>query len=517
MKNIELDLSQVYSIYSNSQKCQIKFYPIAHQKLRHFCFGLSHLDRQIYKENLNEDSFWQDFLSTFKRYRFELCSTPIPFNSPEIIDKINLENLQQHLKRIKLIYSEQIYNLTQEVFDKFDALIQCSDNPLLDYVEKNLSYQKQPYLINKPVLLQRSKQVNLVKKYLSSNLELLTPSKLRDCQCYDQLIVIGCTRWFPEYIFTAPRAREIDIIHYDWFKDKWKSQPVFVCLQNIEEQNQPVPDSDTINPRRKIILPPNRLEPEEVLPPKIDLNQLAKLYRSSSEKSEEIEAYLFSLEGDNAVFLDKDSKAFIIDLAEEDESLVARKPVNEIEPDMFILLRTKGGGDYIKETADKILHQSGENYHTLRKLQQEWKLSLKNMIKRTNFYSVCLRLGKEGCKLAGSEINIRNCLSANYIKPNNENDFRIILRVIGLGDRFDEFYKAATLISKAHKKAGHHLGKLIRDNIENYDLTQLEQQGIMEFTLNEEDSGRLTAFRVLDLSKDTICVPFYQHGKPFEI
>jgi hypothetical protein len=515
MNNIELDLSQVDSIYDNSQKCQIKFYPIAHQKLKHFCFGLSHLDRQIYRENLNDDSFWQDFLLTFKRYRFELCSTPIPFNSPEIIDKINLEHLQKQLKRIKLIYSEEIYHLTQEVFDQFYALIQSSDNPLLDYVDQHLSLSshKRLYL---PVLLRRSKQVNLVKKYLSSKLELLTPSKLRDCQCYDQLIVIGCTRWFPEYIFTAPRAREIDIIHYDWFKDKWKSQPVFVCSSNIEQENDLVPDNSRKKPEPEK-LPSNQLAPEEVLPPKIDLNQLAKQYSSSSERSDEIEAYLFSLDGDNAVFLDKDSKAFIIDLAEEDESLVARKPVNEIEQDMFILLRTKGGGDYIKDTANKILHQSGEDYHTLRKLQQEWKLSLKNMIKRTNLHSVCVRLGKEGCKLAESEINIRNCLSANYIKPNNENDFKMILRVIGLGDRFDELYNAATLISKAHKKAGHHLGKLIRDNIENYDLTQLEQHGIMEFTLDEEDSGSLTAFRVLDISKDTIFVPFYQHSKPFEI
>lgn len=516
MNNIELDLSQVDSIYDNSQKCKINFYPVPHQQLRHFCFGLSHLDKQIYRENLNDDSFWQDFLLTFKRYRFELCSTPIPFNSPEIIDKINLEHLQQQLKRIKLIYSEKIFNLTQEVLNQFYALIQCSDNPLLDYFYQHLSSHKLFYLINTSVLLQRSKQVNLVTKYLSSQLELLTPTKLRDCQCYDQLIVIGCTRWFPEYIFTAPRAREIDIIHYNWFEDKWKPQSVFVCSSNIEQENDIVSDNSRKKPEPEK-LPSNKLAPEEVLPPKINLNQLAKQYSSSSEKSEIIEAYLFSLEGDNAVFLDKDSKAFIIDLAEEDESLVARKPVTEIEQDMFILLRTKGGGDYIKDTADKILHQSGENYHTLRKLQQEWKLSLKNMIKRTNLYSVCVRLGKEGCKLAGSEINIRNCLSANYIKPNNENDFRIILRVIGLGDRFDEFYNAATLISKAHKKAGHHLGKLMRDNIKNYDLTQLEQYGIMELTLDEEDSGSLTAFRVLDISKDTISVPFSQHSKPFEI
>ena len=504
-------LSDVNLVYQNSQKCRINYYTVEHEQFQDFCFGLSQLDRYIKRENLDDDECWKDFLLTLKRYRYQLCSTPIPFNSPEIVEKINLHRLKQELRKFQLIYPE-ISHLAKQVFNQFYTLIQLSDNPLLDYVEHHL-YNSDYQSRATPVLLQRSRQIPLVNNYQLSNLELLIPSKLRDCEGYEKLTVIGCSRWFPEHIFSAPRAKEINVVHYDWFKDKWKAKPVFVASQNFEQENKKDENTSVIKNTRAA-----KLDPEEILLPTIDINEIAKQYsHSSSNNVDKIEANLFSLEGDTGVFLDKETKTFIIDITEEYDSIVARKSVAKIERDMFILLRTQGGGDYIKETADKILHQSGENTTKLRKLQKEWKLYLKNMINRTNLYSVCVRLGREGCKLANSEISIRNCISENYIKPRNKNDFRIILELIGLGHRFDEFYNAACLISKAHQKAGHYLGKLLRQNIENYDLNELEQKGTMEFRLDEEDSGSLTAFRVLDISTKTFSVPFSQHGKPFEI
>jgi hypothetical protein len=178
-------LSKIDLVYQNSKNCRINFYPVAHQQFRDFCIGLSQLDRCIKTEYLDDNESWQDFLLILKRYRFELCSTPIPFNSPEIVEKININNLKQQLRRFKRIYPEKIFCLTEQVFNQFYTLTQLSDNPLLDYIENNL-YNSNYQSISTPVLLQHSRQIPLVNNYQLSNLELLIPSKLRDCECYEK-------------------------------------------------------------------------------------------------------------------------------------------------------------------------------------------------------------------------------------------------------------------------------------------------------------------------------------------
>src|SRR5208282_3171500 len=92
-----------------------------------------------------------------------------------------------------------------------------------------------------------------------------------------------------------------------------------------------------------------------------------------------VPARLFALHGGYAVFLEEHqgSTCMVLDLAEDERSRVKRLATSDVEPDMFVLLRTEGGGDYVVPVADRILGQRAEQ---CRLAQQHWKLRLKTAV-----------------------------------------------------------------------------------------------------------------------------------------
>ena len=101
-------------------------------------------------------------------------------------------------------------------------------------------------------------------------------------------------------------------------------------------------------------------------------------YTDSSDYNHEVSARLFVLEGDCMVMLEteKDSKTLVIDPLswhndeEGGEATVNRIHTSEIEPGMFVLIRSGGAGDYIEPIANEIL---GERAEALRLSQNKWK------------------------------------------------------------------------------------------------------------------------------------------------
>lgn len=524
---IDISLSGVSIIYNCSHRLQITYHSVEQSNFEGFCLALKKFKRLL--NEAAEGDYWRDFLYTLRRYQFELCASPLPFNTPSASDYTNLANLQKQLSQLKVSYPD-LSLPASELLNQLETLSKSSSNPLLDrLLPICLSMDKYNKPKNIALLLKESRLIPPVEELISqinliNPIKLIVASQLRRLVCYDKVIIIGSPYWFPNYVLTAPRTYEIDIIHYRWIRSKWKEEPVFIGSASFEQSSinakSPKTEAKAKADREIINL---QLEPKDILLPTIEWNDISKtiscLYLSDNDNDrEDIEAKLFLLEGSrSAVFLDRDSKAFVIDLQEEANSRVNRIPVDDIEVDMFILLRTSGSGDYIISVANQILKKSGQDIEEIRNLQQEWKSRLKLAVKCQGLPTVSQNLVKQGSKIAKNELNIRNWMSEVSIKPRDKKDFEAILRIIGLENRFNEFHEAACLLDQAHRSAGKHIRKLLLQKVYSSDLTQLEQLGSMEFELEQVDGGSMTAFRVVDIAPEIHDVPVSKIAQILEI
>ena len=514
-----ISLLAVNDIYSCSNCCKVKHHPVKHHEFGSFCLLWKKFKRQL--NEAAEDDYWKTFLRPLRQYQFELCAAPLPFNHSTVCQPETLDVLEKHLSRCERIYPN--FTITARTLLAYVTILsQSYENPLLNFIAEIYSTC---WGENVALLVRESKLIPAVEKILATNsrlrgVELIVPSQLRGGTCYERLIVIGPTSWFPDYVFSAARAKEIEILHYSWIRDKWQPEPVFLCSDNVQTLSQRTVRfamQEKVNSNENARAE-NYLEPEELLPPPISWSQIVKDFARSSlnsldQEDEDIESCLFLLEGRAAVFLDAKAKQIVIDLGEDNQSRVKKISVTDIEPGMFILLRTSGGGDYIVFLANHIL---GEKAQCTRALQREWKTLLRQKVKSIGIQTVIKCLLKFG-SLRANELNVRNWMSERLIKPDDKRDFDAILNFVGLGDRLNQFYEATSLIDSTHRSAGKHIRKLLLQRVCQSDLHQLERLGKMNFELSEVDGGSITAFRVIDINQEHIIVPASKIAHPFPV
>lgn len=507
-----ITLSDINKIYLCGQEHEIQsLYPLEHPEFRDFCLALKNFERKLRKEEEIEEDYWRKFLRPLRRYRFQLSAAPLPFCYP-VIEESELSELLKKLARCNSIYPAFALDAI-DLVERVTNLSKLEANPIMDLITSLYSKEKKEKVA---LLLKESHLMPAVKEILSDNpklshLELVNSFQLRENHCYQSLVIVGAARWFPDYVFSAPRAQKIQLIHYSWIRSKWNPEPVFIGSVPWQP-----PKPEKVNLQLKTERLENYLDPDDILPT-INWSQILQGFSRSSTISldqKEVKARLFLLEGNTGIFLDSDASAIVIDLTEDDESRVnIRIDVTDIEPGMFLLLRTSGGGDYILNLANCIL---GIQAQYLRALQHEWKSLLRQKVHSSSLDNVSKCLYQLGSSRA-NQVNVRNWMSDKFIRPDDDKDFEAILCLVGLKDRTHEFYEAASAILSAHRKAGQQIRKLLLDKVLRANLHQLKQLGTMKFELDKIDSGSMTVFRVVDIAPELHNVPVSKTAQIFEI
>ena len=91
------------------------------------------------------------------------------------------------------------------------------------------------------------------------------------------------------------------------------------------------------------------------------------------------------------------------------------------------------------------------------------------------------------------------------------------MKLIGLADKFDGYWKTMALIDRAHKKAGQFIRKQLLAEVRNADLRDLEKLGRMNFELPGVEGGNLTTIRIQSVHPQTIEIEVARLGHPFEM
>jgi len=500
---------------------------LGRQRVKHSAFKLYCLELKKFVHDLGEESseeFWKLPLRLFNKYRYRMCAAPIPFDHAIGRPKNSLlQTVGSDLARCKFLYPS-FADSAESLLHRFNEMSQSSDNPLLDRIAEicvESSGKNIAILIRDSYLVPHIESI-IASSSTQSGIEVLVPESLKGRKCYGKIVAVGPASWYPEYVFTAPRAPDISIVQFSWIRDGWKHEPVFVGSErsNIGISMPDVDQTEAEDNTRSLGLE-DVLNVDELIP-RTDWRGISKKIAGRSEQIEEIdeiEAKLYALEEGFYAFLEAapDARILAIDLEGDDEesggfASVKRIPALDIDVGIFVLLRTSGGGDYIVSVADK---KMGEKAGPWREMQKHWKNRLREAVRSKGIIEVCIELLILDCEKA-NEANVRRWMSEKSIKTQSYQDFAAIMNLVDLGSEASKYWEIASAIDSAHRSAGFHIRNLLLKQVLSSDLEELAKVGVMQFELSEADGGTLTALRVKDISPETFKIPSYRIGRPFK-
>jgi len=474
---------------------------------------------------LDEDSkedYWILFNWRVRRYQFLLSTLPLPPNYSLLDSAGSLTILKHRLTACSSSFPAHTTRVNK-VVQSFEKLAKRDRSPFLDaLISQGLENADSTI-----VVIRERQFIDGVQKVLSSEvstsrMRAMSPHEVVRNDCAQHLVVLGARRWYPEHLFTAPRAEHIHLFCYDWIRDNWNPEGVFVGSKIKSRKSDAFENVDAIQPAELIS---GSINPEDLIA-EIDLSRFALRFSQSREEnteSEEAEAILLSLEGGAGVFIDAADEGKIrtidfeadgwLDITGRRRSRLKKIPVSHIEPGIFVLLRTGGGGDYLVPVADRFL---GDHSQKARGCQANWKTLLRERVRAKGPLETSIELLDLG-SIRADENNVRTWTSSRNIGPQDIHDFEAIMRLVGLEANTAEYWTNTEAIRSAHMKAGFYISRLLFKIVDGADLSTLERTGRMEFELTGTDAGSLVALRVLAVSRQTFSVAASRIGEPFEI
>lgn len=505
MKLVTLD--EINKVYQCAARYTVHRHRIKYNEFGQFCIGLNSFRNRI-SEAAN-DLYWQKYFSYLRHFRFGLCAAPFlnDYRDSRILEIYN--DLSDHLRRCSAIYPDFAQPAWQ-LLALLKNLYRDGKNPLLDkLVELSKSKQYVAWVVKESRFISHVDEAIQADFETLHHVEAIHHTQLSASKCYDTVIVIGSPRWFPDNVFTSPRANTIDIVQYSWMRDTWRLPETFVAPYTPTRSKHVAFTEDNTFDELEI--------PAESLMLSLDNEAIvAHTSQESRREYEEIEARCVVLEGEQAIFIgaDDSTNILIIDIDEEEDNRVRAIPVRELRPGTFILVRTSGGGDYIIPIADQIM---GLDASLARQRQHEWKQLLKEYVIKHGLQKTCMDLLHLGSNIA-NEINVRNWMFPRNIKTRSRTDFLSIMRLVGLENQATEYWNTMEFINRAHRKAGYQLRRMLLSQVDKIASDEFKRHGKIEFKLSEhDDDARLTAFRIENILPETYTVSFSRIGVPFKL
>lgn len=516
-----ISIGSATGVYETASKCEITRHWVDHSGLADLSRSLRQLIQSLGSEA--EEEFWQRILGPVRRLAFALCSAPLPFDQAAEAACTDWDKLNRQVRQCQQTYPDSHASLASLV-QKLQALSKETGTPFsapLEFLHGEYGGMS--------VVLRNPRMNTPTARYFSAsarlrNAKVVSARQLRGEHLCDVLVAIGPCGWFPDYVFLAPRAPQIHVVSYRWIRDQWKPRPVFLNGSGSAPDKTRKHYLGALPQVKGQPLPPDQavpdLQPVDLLPPLPPFGKAGFRHQGwqPSASDETLPARLCHLSGGHAVFVsaDEGATALVIDLSETDDSAVRRVPVDELEPELYLLLRTSGGGDFIAPLADRILGTAA----AVRRAQQKlWKERLiasaqeqfGNLSRRELAALVAGNLRSQNLSEA-RPANVHYWMSSKCIRPRKEEDFAAIMSVAGLTSRTQELWEAMGEIHRAHTGAGHAIRKLLLQKIAASSLEPLERDGEMAFDLGEQDGGTLSAFQITRISKEEVEVPADQIG-----
>lgn len=503
----ETALASLDRVYTCSQEVRYTTHVVQFAELRVFSVLLDKLLSGL--GDNSEDEFWSSLLWPLKYFWFDICAAPL--TQDYLVGRAkSLEGMLQDCQHRGAAAYPGMMPYIDALFTQVRKMSQSKLDHLLDTVVdvvKSDRVKTTALLVKQTRLIGPVEAAVEMKRQLAS-CQVIGLANLRDTNCYDRLMVFGLPRWYPDHVFSAPRAMEISVLKYKWMRGVWKPQAAFAEQARLTSPRAARREmAETADTSGAIDI--------QSLVPGLDWSTITARIRGelqSTGHEEAVEARAYVLEDDWVVFLENDqsTSVLVIDPSEIAEERVRRMELGDIEPGIYVLLRTAGGGDYVVPVADRIM---GEFARLARKMQRHWKQLLREAVRSRGRTKVTRDLRRLGSSVA-RPINVGRWMSERNIKTRAYEDFLAIMRLVGLEGEAREYWNTMEGIHDAHARAGHNIREMLLEQVNKSDLGELKRKGILDFELSDKDAGSLTAFRIKAIASETTQVAPYRIGAP---
>lgn len=500
--------SSALALYDCAASRQVQYHKVEHPVFERLCEASRRLESAA--GDHAHDPLLRPLIRDARRVRLELSTAPLLFNDEAVGRRLQCASYEAIARKVRLVYPA-IADAVGEVAGLLRDLLASDVSPLRERVV-SLSGRRTA-LLTKASGLVEAVRASLRTKPATKPVEVMDVESIRSARPYGRLIVCGPAHWFPDYVFSAPRSADIHVVSYRWQSSEWREQHAFFATAGPEPQAIP----------RVTTRPVSNLAVEDW--PTLDWEAISlNALKSGREEAalqgaDEVESRLFILSGDLAVYLDCRATVLVIDSEAEDNQRVKRLLPDNIEPGMFLLRRTVGGGDYIVPLANQILGDRAKGH---RSLQQHWKEKLREVVAASRepdvssrLIDVSLRLIELGATRA-DEQNLRYWMSARNISTRDLPHFRAIMQLVGLGAETERYWAAMRQILAAHHQAGRRVRRRLLERVRGVEAENLQWSGQLDFALPNEEGGKLTAFRVEGRAPTRAHVPATLEGELIE-
>jgi hypothetical protein len=466
-----------------------------------------------------DDDYWAMFNWRVRRFQFLLSCVPLAPNHPAfdgLRTQIALVNRLSGCNESYPAHTERV----KELVKAFEAVLRTEQNHLLRAViDHEVANSSETVLVVREGQFIDLVQQELLLNAATNKMQVMSPKQISKAACCSTIVTFGPRRWYPEYLFMAPKGEHVYLTCYSWISDQWRSRHQFLQSQRTYAYR---PTAAEKNDFVKESTAHNEVDEDNEIVTEIDVSHIIGRFgnlREESTDGEQVDATLLLLEDDKGVFIDasEDSKTMTINLdlpqtGVRDRTRFRRIRNADIQAGDYVILRTKGGGDYLRPVADRFLGQHAERARTL---QQQWKDRLSALVQAEGALPTSIALLDVG-SMKADENNLRTWMSQKNIGPQDFCDFEAIMKLIGMEGCALEYWSNAELIRSAHMKAGMYIRRLLLKVVAAADLSTLESTGRMEFELNTTEAS-LTAFRVRCVSTERFKVASSKIAEPFEV
>lgn len=308
--------------------------------------------------------------------------------------------------------------------------------------------------------------------------QVLTPHQLRALEAHASQVVVGVSRHFPDWVFNAPRAETVTVLHRASAADR---SVVPMSLGG---------DSSGVRIRGQAA---RGLASSEYVfePPPVDWASLD--VPADANQVDSVKARAFLLVGHRSVFLEASDNAtvFVVEPDLPGSEIIGRVPTSGVEPGDFLLLReTFADEDLTAQIANQLLKNRAA---PLRAQQERWKAALRRQVEIDGVARAHQQLEALGCVAR----NLGRWLGPDAIRTRSITDFRAICVYSGIPEAdVGRIWGAMGEIHSAHMKAGARVRELLEARLLASDLGVLRASGYLRVELDDADAGALGVFRV---------------------
>ena len=216
---------EINTLYTCAASASVRAIAVDSELVNQFCRWHQSFQRAA---NENEgDLLLHELVRLSFQLWYRVLSAPLPLCHPSLIDA-SAEDLL--LKRVHAV--GQSYCHLREVSERYASALtelrSSDDNPLWLAIEPE-TFGRQ--VDNVGLLIKPARLVAAVRDFVTAQrrpLEVLMESQLRRAVAFDRLYVFGAGRWYPGFVFSAPRATGLQIVRYRVLSDSPPEEATFV-------------------------------------------------------------------------------------------------------------------------------------------------------------------------------------------------------------------------------------------------------------------------------------------------